>query len=86
MKIFLTVLFCFSATASLMADTGELAMASDCSEMSTEFKQFSSKLNATNKAMFCGKFNDAQRKAAMQLTGQMDSSGQRDDDSGSSCE
>jgi len=50
-------------------------MAGDCSNLSMEAKAFSNKLNPTNKMMFCGKFDDMQRSKAMQMTGQMDSSG-----------
>jgi hypothetical protein len=40
-----------------------------------DMQQFASQLNATNKKMFCGQFNDSQRAQAMQMASQQDASG-----------
>ena len=47
----------------------------DCSSMAPDMQQFAGKLSVSNKAMFCGKFSDAQRAQAMQMASQMDPSG-----------
>lgn len=47
----------------------------ECANFSPEVKAFSAQLNASNKTMFCTKFNDQQRSDAMRMTGQMDSAG-----------
>ncbi|HSW86431.1 MAG TPA: hypothetical protein VLG49_02905 [Rhabdochlamydiaceae bacterium] len=45
---------------------------SDCASFSSTEQQFASQLTPTNRAMFCNKFNQDQRNAAMQMAGQMD--------------
>jgi hypothetical protein len=47
----------------------------DCSNMGSDMQQFAGQLNAVNKKMFCGQFNDSQRASAMQMATQQDSSG-----------
>ncbi len=66
---------CFTTVLLAQKTPAKPVMAGDCSNLSVEAKTFSNKLNPTNKMMFCGKFDDVQRNTAMQLTGQMDSSG-----------
>lgn len=66
-------------TSIVMADyqqNGSMQQAPmDCSNMSADMQAFAGKLNANNKMMFCGKMNDMQRSASMQMSHQMDSSG-----------
>lgn len=45
---------------------------SDCASFSSTEQQFASQLNPNNRMMFCSKFNQDQRNAAMQMAGQMD--------------
>ena len=58
-----------------MMDQKQGMMSMDCSGMSADMQQFSSQLSPANMKMYCGKFNDDQRQAAMQMNGQMDASG-----------
>jgi len=47
----------------------------DCSSLTADEQQFAYGLLPENRAMFCGKFTDVQRAAAMQLTSQPDPTG-----------
>jgi len=47
----------------------------DCSAAAPEVQTFAGQLSPSNKTMFCGKFNDAQRTQAMQMASQKDASG-----------
>lgn len=47
----------------------------DCSKMSTDEKNFSQQLNASNRRMFCGKFTQRQRQMAMDMAGREDENG-----------
>ena len=47
----------------------------DCSSLTADQQQFALGLTPENRAMFCGKFTDVQRVAAMQLTSQPDPTG-----------
>ena len=47
----------------------------DCSSLAADEQQFAYGLMPENRAMFCGKFTDIQRAAAMQLTSQPDPTG-----------
>jgi hypothetical protein len=57
------------------AQTGYNSGTPDCSNFSTMEQQFSSQLTPSNMQMFCGKFNQPQRNAAMQMAGQTDAVG-----------
>lgn len=76
-KNILSVFVFLGLTTALLGQkpAAKSVMAGDCSNLSVEAKAFSDKLSPTYKTMFCGKFDDTQRNTAMQLTGQMDSSG-----------
>lgn len=47
----------------------------DCSTLTPDEQQFAYGLIQDNRSMFCGKFTDVQRAAAMQLTSQPDPTG-----------
>ncbi len=47
----------------------------DCSQLTADQQQFAYGLIPENRALFCGKFSDVQRAAAMQLTSQPDPTG-----------
>lgn len=51
------------------------ALAVDCSSLTADEQQFAYGLTPDNRAIFCGKFTDVQRAAAMQLTSQPDPTG-----------
>lgn len=53
----------------------QMNMQGMCQDMSPEMQQFANQLNMNNKMLFCGKFNDAQRKQAMQMATQAGSYG-----------
>ncbi|MBS0615610.1 MAG: hypothetical protein JSR58_03540 [Verrucomicrobia bacterium] len=67
--------FVFLCCATMLLGQPPSTPTGDCSSMSGDIQAFAAKLSPSNKMMFCGKFNDAQRGSAMQMTGQMDSSG-----------
>lgn len=64
-----------SAIAEQIQQTAQTTNPMDCSNMGPDMQQFSGQLNATNKKMFCGQFNDSQRSTAMQMASQQNSSG-----------
>jgi Tfp pilus assembly protein PilP len=78
-KIALAALACMCLMSSAGAEEAEKEIAlqnpMDCSNMGADLQQFASQLNATNKKMFCGQFNAAQRSTAMQYATQKDSTG-----------
>jgi hypothetical protein len=57
------------------ADPAPVMKTADCMSLSPAEQQFASQLNMSNKDIFCGKFNSAQRSKAMQMMGQPDASG-----------
>lgn len=73
MKCIIALLVCFGSVG--FADEIAQAKPMDCSTMGPDVQQFAAQLTAANRKMFCGQFNDSQRAAAMQYTGQPDSSG-----------
>ena len=53
-----------------------LAQAADCSTMSVDEQNFANQLNdMNNRTAFCTQFTSQQRQQAMQMNGQLDSSG-----------
>src|SRR5258706_12737694 len=47
----------------------------DCSQLTTAQQDFANQLSPTNKMIFCSKFNDSQRANAMDMAGQMGTTG-----------
>jgi hypothetical protein len=78
-KVALAALTFICLNSSVMAEQiREIAQTTnpmDCSNMGPDMQQFAGQLNATNKKMFCGQFNDSQRASAMQMASQQNSSG-----------
>jgi hypothetical protein len=70
----------FAASDNVIAQQSQAQMSSvaDCSKMSTAEQSFAGQLtDVNNKAMFCSQFTPQQRQQAMQMSGQMDASGNR---------
>jgi hypothetical protein len=68
----------FAAAANPQQEGQEkmLAQAADCSTMSVAEQSFANQLNdMNNRAAFCTQFTPQQRQQAMQMNGQLDSSG-----------
>jgi len=90
MKKLAMVISAFIATAGspLLADTGSnyddntygqddvMNQSSDCARLREEEQYFATQImDANNKSMFCSQFTAEQRQRAMQMLGQLDSSG-----------
>ena len=73
--IFIALIFFTSAHAIVHSQQGQMDMNGMCQDMSQEMQQFANQLNMNNKMLFCGKFNDAQRKQAMQMASQTGNNG-----------
>lgn len=65
----------FSSASAATTQQNQMNMQGMCQDMSPEMQQFANQLNMNNKMLFCGKFNDAQRKQAMQMASQASSYG-----------
>ncbi|MBS0585181.1 MAG: hypothetical protein JSR76_02630 [Verrucomicrobia bacterium] len=68
--IFMALTFFTPAHAIVHSQQGQMDMKGMCQDMSAEMQQFADKLNMNNKMLFCSKFNDSQRKQAMQMASQ----------------
>lgn len=75
--IFTALTFFTSAHAIVHSQQGQMDMKGMCQDMPSEMQQFADKLNMNNKMLFCGKFNDSQRKQAMQMAAQTGSYGKQ---------
>lgn len=65
----------FASANAAPTQQNQMNMQGMCQDMSPEMQQFANQLNMNNKMLFCGKFNDAQRKQAMQMASQTGSYG-----------
>ncbi len=65
----------FASANATPTQQNQMNMQGMCQDMSPDMQQFANQLNMNNKMLFCGKFNDAQRKQAMQMATQASSYG-----------
>ena len=64
-RFFLTLLFFVLSVNGGAAQCGSCGGC--CSDLAPEMQQFAGQLNLVHQRLFCAKFNDAQRKTAMQM-------------------
>jgi hypothetical protein len=64
-----------NSTQSPAQEPQPMNQMADCSKLSSDAQDFADELNASNKMMFCNKFNDAQRNSAMDMSGTMGKDG-----------